>query len=159
MCSSDLCSNLTSVDFPDSVTNIGTWAFGSCNLSSLKFGKELKSIGQYAFISNKNLTSVTFNNNLKIIDKYAFSTCISLKKIIIPDGVKEIGLCAFNKCTELENVTIPVRRQSYNKLTSKSVHILYFPLRKIEQSIFSEELVEQSFFFFCHICYIDNDMK
>lgn len=101
------CRNLTNVNIPDSVTSIGDWAFGSCNLSSLIFGKELKSIGQYAFISNKNLTSVTFNNNLKIIDKYAFSTCISLKKIIIPDGVKEIGLCAFNKCTELENVTIP----------------------------------------------------
>lgn len=101
------CRNLTNVNIPDSVTSIGDWAFGSCNLSSLTFGKELKVIGQYAFISNKNLTSVTFNNNLKIIDKYAFSTCISLKKIIIPDGVKEIGLCAFNKCTELENVTIP----------------------------------------------------
>lgn len=101
------CTNLTNVNIPDSVTSIEDWAFAACNLSSLIFGKELKSIGQYAFISNKNLTSVTFNNNLKIIDKYAFSTCSSLKKIIIPDGVKEIGLCAFNKCTELENVTIP----------------------------------------------------
>lgn len=101
------CTSLTNVNIPDSVTSIEDWAFAACNLSSLIFGKELKSIGQYAFISNKNLTSVTFNNNLKIIDKYAFSTCISLKKIIIPDGVKEIGLCAFNKCTELENVTIP----------------------------------------------------
>ncbi|MCH5298087.1 MAG: leucine-rich repeat protein [Ruminococcus sp.] len=101
------CTSLTSVVIPDSVTSIGSWTFGMCNLTSVTLGNGLIIIGEYAFGGCKNLPNITIPNSVKIIDNYAFATCSSLTTIKIPDGVTRIGLNAFFSCTNLASVTIP----------------------------------------------------
>lgn len=69
---------------PDTVTNIGDWAFAGCT----------------------NLASVTIPDGVISINTNAFFYCISLTSISIPDSVTSIGFEAFLQ-TGLTNVTIP----------------------------------------------------
>jgi hypothetical protein len=79
------CYNLTSVTIPDSVTNIG----------------------RYAFFSATSLGNVTFGTNVTSIGVDAFAFCIDLSSVTIPSSVTSIGAAAFNDCYRLTSVTIP----------------------------------------------------
>jgi len=59
------CSELTSVNIPNSVISIGEYAFFHCsNLTSVTIGSGVTSIGKEAFGWCANLTSVTFNSTI-----------------------------------------------------------------------------------------------
>ena len=76
-------SQLDSITIPDSVTSVGTYAFGEC----------------------KNLTNVTIGNSVTSIGNNAFYSCGSLTNITIPDSVTSIGYAAFTSCTSLTGVS------------------------------------------------------
>ena len=78
-------SPFTSIVIPDSVKDIGTNAFSSCN----------------------NLTNLVMSTGVTNICEGAFSGCRSLVSINIPDGVLTIGNRAFWWCSGLTNMTIP----------------------------------------------------
>nr|WP_298762944.1 leucine-rich repeat protein [uncultured Ruminococcus sp.] len=139
-----MTKSLTSIEFPDSLVSIGNYAFSpfsngyggsfgiyvESNLESVKFGSELKSIGEQAFFKNEKLKTVQFTGDkLSIIDYAAFYFCTSLtevtlsgddliigsnafkfdtalKSVVLNSGVKTIGSNAFDYCTSLENVNI-----------------------------------------------------
>ena len=106
------CSSLTSVTIPDSVTTIGESAFSGCSgLTAVTIGNGVTSIGFYAFWGCSNLTSVTIGNRVTEIGGYAFYNCSSLTSITIPNSVTTIEYLAFNGCTSLKEVycksTIP----------------------------------------------------
>ena len=69
---------------PNSVTNIGFYAFGNCS----------------------NLTSITIPNSVTSIGEQAFSGCTSLTSITIPHSVKIIGFGAFLGCSNLTSIDI-----------------------------------------------------
>ena len=71
-----------SVTIPDNITNIGAYAFSSCNL----------------------LTSVVIPDGVTSIDKNAFKYCYSLTDVIIPNSVTSIGEEAFYNCRSLTKV-------------------------------------------------------
>ncbi len=78
------CESLSEIDIPNSVTNIGSYAFQHCT----------------------SLGKVTIGENVVLIDKYAFSYCDALSEVVIPDNVNEIGAYAFAFCSSLGKVTI-----------------------------------------------------
>ena len=78
------CTELTSIEIPNSVTLIGDFAFFDCN----------------------GLTSVIIPNSVTSIGGYAFYGCSGLTSIIIPNSVTSIGNSAFRYCKELTSVTI-----------------------------------------------------
>ena len=88
------CTNLTSVEIPDSVTIIRFNAFNSCN----------------------SLSSITIPNSVKTIDQAAFPNCSSLTSITIPDSVTSIGACAFSGCSALTDVYYGGSRAEWNKI-------------------------------------------
>ena len=117
-------NTLTSVVFPDSITEIGTHMLGFCGeISSVTIGKGVKTIGTYAFQKNKKLTQVIIPDNVETIGRGAFEDC-GLTSLTIGNGVKKIEQNAFagNQLTEViipGSVTTLERGAFYNnKLNS-----------------------------------------
>ena len=75
------CSNITSINIPNSVTLIGYMAFYNCvNLESITIPNGVISIGQEAFYGCKSLESITIPNNIASIGQMAFRECCNLKE-------------------------------------------------------------------------------
>ena len=102
------CRSLTSLVIPDSVTNIGDYAFSGCrSLTDIVIPDRVTNIGDYAFWNCRSLTNIVIPNSVTSIGDNAFEYCFSLSNLIIPDGVTSIGDGAFVGCTSLSSVVIP----------------------------------------------------
>ncbi len=100
------CAGLTGITIPNGVTSIGDSAFGGTSLTSVTIPGSVTSIGDYAF-GGTSLTSVTIPNSVTNIGDYAFESCISLSSATIGNSVTSIGDSVFYNCTHLIIVTIP----------------------------------------------------
>ena len=102
------CRSLKSLVIPDSVTNIGDYAFSGCwSLSSVVIPDSVTSIGDYAFWNCRSLTDIVIPDSVTSIGESAFKNCISLKSFEIPSSVSSIGFGAFDGCESLTNIVIP----------------------------------------------------
>ncbi len=102
------CKNLTSIEIPNGVKNIGTNVFQACTkLVSINIPDGVTSFGNYTFSGCTSLTSVVFgeNSKLNVIAVSAFDGCTSLSSITIPDCVVSINSRAFMGCTNLASVS------------------------------------------------------
>ena len=96
-----------SYTIPNTVTNIGDWAFYDCaSLSSVVIPSSVTSIGSWAFRGCTSLTDVTIPSSVTSIGEHAFASCYSLTSITISDSVTSIGWGALASCTGLTNATI-----------------------------------------------------
>ena len=103
---------------PNTVTEIGNYAFSSCNkLTSITIPNSVTRIGYQAFQYCTALSSITLSNSLKTIDGSVFYNCEKLISIIIPESVTEIGACSFRGCKSLTKVNIPSSVTAINEET------------------------------------------
>ena len=130
------CTSLTNITIPNSVTSIGSDAFSTCTslttvtlnsdaivsqtythysnfinifgsqVSTYIFGKDVTSIGNYAFDGCTGLTNINIPNSVTSIGQSAFKSCSGITSITIPNSVTSIGSEAFSNCTGLTNVTM-----------------------------------------------------
>ena len=70
------CSDLISIEIPDSVIETGKWVFMSC----------------------QKLESVVFGKGLTKITTLMFGDCTALKNVVLSDSITEIGDFAFDGC-------------------------------------------------------------
>ena len=127
----DNCESLTSIDIPQSVTSIGSYAFSGCSgLTSITIPNSVTSIGSSAFSDtgwynnqangllyldkwllgykgDKPVGEIKIAEDTKGIADYAFSGCSGLTSVTIPKSVTKIGFYAFPGCSGLTSVTIP----------------------------------------------------
>jgi hypothetical protein len=102
------CSTLTSIEIPNSVTNIGYRGFQNCSaLTSIEIPNSVTDIGEYSFAGCSTLTSIEIPNSVTSIDNWTFEGCSSLTSIEIPNSVTSIGFYAFRLCTGLTSIKIP----------------------------------------------------
>ena len=102
------CSNIISIEIPDSVTTIGSAAFYYCTgLTSINIPESVTTIGNSAFYGCSKLESINIPENVTTIEEGAFSGCSSLTSIVIPENVTTIGSYAFRGCTGLTSIKLP----------------------------------------------------
>ena len=104
------CSGLYEVDIPNSLTEIGDYAFARCeNLTKVDISNtsKLSNINNGVFAQCSNLTSVTIPNSVAEISNLAFLGCSALTSVTIPNSVTSIGEEAFEYCSGLTSVFIP----------------------------------------------------
>jgi uncharacterized repeat protein (TIGR02543 family) len=90
------CDELTSVVLPDTVTDIGAWAFAQSGITGIEFPEGLKTIGDYAFYGCEGLTSIVIPSGVTSIGAGAFMNTINLAEVTIPSSVTSIGTDAFS---------------------------------------------------------------
>ena len=111
-------SGLVGIQLPNSLTNIGNYAFSDCvNLKKVIFGYGLTAIADYALQNCTSLTDVTIPENISLIGKSAFSNCSSLSQIDLPSSLSTIGDHAFSNCTSLKSITLPSTITEIEKYT------------------------------------------
>ncbi len=125
----EISGSITSVTFPDGISEIPSFAFADC----------------------QNLTEVNLGEGIKSIGDYAFQDCWSLESIQIPASVTNIGEGVFN-CeyppigmddsrmkTSLINIEVDEKNQHYksidgNLYTKDGKTLLQYALGKTETS-------------------------
>lgn len=101
------CSNLSSINIPNSVTTIGSDAFSECYyLPSITIGNSVTTIGDGAFSMCTHLTSINLPNSVTTIGNRAFYQCEELTTINIPNSVTTIGDGTFMQCSGLTSINI-----------------------------------------------------
>ena len=102
------CEDLVSAVIPDTVTAIGSGAFGDCYaLESLTVGKAVRTIGKRAFANCENLKSVALPATVTEIGEDAFAGCWALQSIDIPRSVKSLAPGILEGCANLRSFTVP----------------------------------------------------
>lgn len=110
----------------DDVIAIGDYAFSGqrvnsytnsvrSSITSLKMGKGIKHVGNFAFSDCFILPSLEFPNGVESIGNNACENCRNLVTVVMPIGLKRIGESAFNGCYELNSIKIPENLTSIGK--------------------------------------------
>lgn len=99
----DYRNSIQTIVIGDQITQIGRNAFPWTACSTIKFGKNVRSIGERAFNGCRNLNGdLTLPDSVQTIGAGAFQGCEKLSgDLTIPDSVVEIGEGAFRDCKNL----------------------------------------------------------
>ena len=112
------CSNLVSIEIPNSVTSIIGEAFRGCtSLTSIEIPNSVTSISSRAFaychsleqiiVDSGNTVYDSRENCNAIINTYSNVLIAGCKNTNIPNSVTSIGYCAFEDCANLTSIEIP----------------------------------------------------
>lgn len=99
-------SNITGIEIPTAVTNIGQAAFANCSsLKDVTFvdGGAIQEIGSNAFLNCAALEEIDLPQSLQTISTAAFNGA-GLKSLYIPAHVQTIGKRAFDACKSLKSI-------------------------------------------------------
>ena len=95
--------NITSIIIPESIVEIGGYAFYNCKkLKSVVILGCVNIINRATFYYCENLINVALPEGLTTIAELSFSFCMKLESIVLPDTIRTIGEEAFYRCDALE---------------------------------------------------------
>ena len=96
-------TEITSVQIPDTVTQIGGFVFDGCkNLKQIKLPAELTDMWGYAFVRS-GIEEVCLPEHVKSIVSFTFKDCVNRKKFVCNEDLKKIYAWAFGGCENLKD--------------------------------------------------------
>lgn len=99
--------NISVVELPDSITEIGEFAFFKCkSLKIINIPEKLTEIPK-GMLDLTGIEEIEIGGSVKKIGAVAFYGCTKLKTAVLREGVEEIDSAAFYHCDALETVDIP----------------------------------------------------
>mmetsp|Transcript_5175 Transcript_5175/g.7254 ORF Transcript_5175/g.7254 Transcript_5175/m.7254 type:complete len:359 (-) Transcript_5175:509-1585(-) len=103
-----VCTSLTSVIIPTSVTTIGSGAFQYCtSLISVTIPTSLRTLSDWIFGNCNSLTAVTIPTSVTTTGCCIFMYSSCLNSVIIPTSVSSMGDNFFYQCSSLTSASIP----------------------------------------------------
>ena len=107
-------SKMTEINL-NKVMEISSTAFGNCTeLKSIEIPDTVTYIGDYCFSGCNRLQKIKLSKKIQTINQRLLQGCSSLTEIEIPEGVKSIGYAAFISCNKLTTITLPASLTSFN---------------------------------------------
>lgn len=142
-------SDIESVVIRNGITAINDEIFsGYRNLSYVELPESLVEIGTRAFYNCINLSSVILPDFLNVIKSEAFYGCRTLESIVISVGVQEIGSGAFSRCENLKEITINEENTNYKSIdgvlyNNNITELVLYPMEKKGEKFSVPESVKQ----------------
>ena len=96
-----------SFSIPIGTINIGNNAFEGSKISEIDFPNSITSIGEYAFCNCAQLSSITIPGGVTNVETGTFEGCSNLESVVISGGIETIGYRAFGGCYMLSDISIP----------------------------------------------------
>ena len=124
-------SNLTNVIIPNSVKNIGSYAFARLSFTSIVIPEGVTNIGENAFDWCANLESITLPHSITSINDSTFISCSNLSNVNIPNSVTNIGDRVFGYCDNLANINFDGTINEWNNITKSSAWNYASPIQTI----------------------------
>uniref|UniRef100_UPI0040253A61 leucine-rich repeat domain-containing protein n=1 Tax=Faecalibacterium sp. TaxID=1971605 RepID=UPI0040253A61 len=124
---------LTSVQIPDTITEIGSNAFYNCtSLKSVTIQDNkpscVKKIGRQAFMFCSVLSDISILDSVTEIGSESFHQCEKLDTVTIPEGVTSVADGTFSYCYSLHTVTLPdsvtaIEERAFTGTALTQIHI------------------------------------
>lgn len=136
----------TNIIIPDeiegkAVAYLGDKLFIDSNIKSIKFGKNVETVGSHLFYMCRQLNSVILSDKTEYIFDEAFFLTESLKQILLPNSLKYIGSDAFEE-SGIEKITIPTNVKvgiaAFSRTACLKELVLENGINNIEGAAFSE---------------------
>ena len=122
------CTSIDDVDIPESVIEIGSYAFDCCTglSGNLSLPPNLKGIGECAFYGCNGFTgALSLPESLERIGMGAFFGCCGLTgSVVLPASVSELDAYAFSGCDGIDSIrfsNVPPSVNYYGSETSNPV--------------------------------------
>lgn len=97
--------DISSIEVPSSVREIGAWAFYLCRrLREVKLEEGLLSIGDFCFQDNSALLEIDIPSTVEDVGKGSFRGCMSLRSVSLPPSIDYLPEYTFMDCGKLVDI-------------------------------------------------------
>lgn len=135
------CASLISVNIPDGVTRLGTYAFSGCaSLRQIVLPDGVKVLSQCLFEKCSSLEKVVMSQSVTTIGDGAFQYCTGMTSFDFPDAITDIARLAF-RGSGLKTVNIPgsitvINDSVFEKCEDLKTVVLPLTLEQLEDNAF-----------------------
>lgn len=99
----------------------------------------IKSIGDSAFLNNKQITSIVIQEGVTSINYMAFNGCSNLATVTLPDSLLSISWFAFGGCAALTRINIPKNVNAIESSFTDTPRLTSFTVDKNNQYFSAED--------------------
>ncbi len=147
------CTSLRSIEIPESVKVIGTYAFRNSGLYNIATGGVVYAGNWLVDYTDTLEGEVVVRDNTVGIANYAFYKCDTITAATLPSTVKFVGRAAFYDCGALVSVSLPETLRVIEDYTFYRCEML-----KLSTLPPMLESIGRSAFYKCGSIYVDGDV-
>lgn len=108
-------SKITSFTFGDQVQVIPPYlCYNMKQLKAIEFPETVTSIGEYAFCYCSGLTNIHLPNSITSLGRSSFGSCTALREANLPENIVTLPVSLFDGCTALPSIAIPASVKNIN---------------------------------------------